>query len=130
MRLLATLIFITAVASGCAAQNKVPFHCLNGANSGASTSSFVAGGQGNTILSPVRTAVAAKKTVYVTIQFGNNDQKQMTITYTTNMINMINQVKTAGGLPVVVTSLTRRTFKSGKIDDVLADWAGELFCIK
>lgn len=36
---------------------------------------------------------------------------------------MANQVKSAGGIPVILTSLTRRTFKNGQLDDSLANVA-------
>jgi lysophospholipase L1-like esterase len=36
---------------------------------------------------------------------------------------MANQVKSAGGIPIILTSLTRRTFKNGQLDDSLANVA-------
>jgi len=44
-------------------------------------------------------------------------------TFQTNLQNMANQVKSAGGTPIILTSLTRRTFSNGKIDDNLANVA-------
>jgi lysophospholipase L1-like esterase len=36
---------------------------------------------------------------------------------------MAKQVKSAGGTPIILTSLTRRTFTNGKLDDSLANVA-------
>ena len=36
---------------------------------------------------------------------------------------MANQVKSAGGTPIILTSLTRRTFSNGQLDDSLANVA-------
>lgn len=42
-------------------------------------------------------------------------------TFQTNLQNMANQIKSAGGTPIILTSLTRRTFTGGKVDDNLAN---------
>jgi lysophospholipase L1-like esterase len=44
-------------------------------------------------------------------------------TFQTNLENMANQVKSAGGIPIILTSLSRRTFTNGKLDDSLANVA-------
>jgi len=44
-------------------------------------------------------------------------------TFQTNLQNMANQVKSAGGTPIILTSLTRRTFTGDKVDDSLANVA-------
>jgi lysophospholipase L1-like esterase len=44
-------------------------------------------------------------------------------TFQTNLQNMANQVKSAGGTPIILTSLTRRTFTRDKVDDNLANVA-------
>lgn len=47
-----------------------------------------------------------------------------------NMTAMVEQIRALGGEPVLVTSLTRRTFNAdGTIDDALGPWAaGTYFC--
>jgi hypothetical protein len=43
---------------------------------------------------------------------------------------MVNQIRALGGEPVLVTSLTRRTFfDNGTIQDVLGPWADETILI-
>ncbi|KAL2126920.1 hypothetical protein VTI74DRAFT_11611 [Chaetomium olivicolor] len=73
------------------------------------------------------TASFANYHCYVTIQFGHNDQKptsNVSISqFQTNLQSMANQVKSAGGTPIVLTSLTRRTFTNGTLDDSLANVA-------
>jgi hypothetical protein len=39
--------------------------------------------------------------------------------FETNIRNMANQVRSAGGTPIILTSLTRRTFTNGQLDNSL-----------
>lgn len=123
---------------------------INSGKSGATTVSYRAAGLWDGVLS----AVAAHSKDYrpiVTIQFGHNDQKaEAGISleqFTTNLQNMANEVKSAGGTPVrpfyprvkpshrqdrkppiliptwqiLITSLTRRNFSGGKVKQDLED---------
>jgi hypothetical protein len=58
-------------------------------------------------------------------QFGHNDQKPTSYVtlaqYTTNLGNMANEVVSAGGTPILVTPLTRRTFSGGKVVENLSN---------
>ncbi|KAH7305690.1 SGNH hydrolase-type esterase domain-containing protein [Rhexocercosporidium sp. MPI-PUGE-AT-0058] len=69
----------------------------------------------------------AKSNVYVTVQFGHNDQKPNDTykpTFLANLKRMANDVVTAGGHPILVTPLSRRNyFKNGTIEDILEPWA-------
>src|SRR5438046_10651710 len=67
---------------------------------------------------------------YVLIQFGHNDQPgkpgrstDLATEFPANMRQYVKEVAAAGGTPVLVTPLTRRTFKDGKVKDDLAAWA-------
>ncbi|KAF7327847.1 Carbohydrate esterase family 12 protein [Mycena kentingensis (nom. inval.)] len=103
--------------------------CVNTAKNGATTGSFVADGSWNVTLSNVRTQVASGRRVLVTIQFGHNDMK---IAPPESMgANLtVNQIRSLGGEPVLVTSLTRRTFDAnGTISDALGPWASETILI-
>ena len=64
----------------------------------------------------------------MTIQFGHNDQKiAPPESMGTNLTLMVQQVRALGAEPVLVTSLTRRTFNAdGTIDDTLGPWADGL----
>ncbi|RAK81566.1 SGNH hydrolase [Aspergillus fijiensis CBS 313.89] len=82
---------------------------------GDTTASFVAGGAwANVIDAVTRSKVSYQP--YVTIQFGHNDQKNTSgVTledYATNLQTMAEAVVTAGGIPILVTPISRRTFNS------------------
>lgn len=110
--------FVALLRNGAVGQNK--------GHSGTTTASFVAKGDWDAVLSLVKNHTA-KYDCYVTIQFGHNDQKStsgVTIAqFQTNLQNLANQIKSAGGTPVILTSLTRRTFTNGILDDSLANVA-------
>lgn len=54
---------------------------------------------------------------YVLIQFGHNDQKRYdTTVYQNNLKSYVERIQKAGGKPIIVSSVTRRSFdKNGKI---------------
>lgn len=93
---------------------------INYGHDGATTVSFVAGGDWARVLSSVSSSKGAYDP-YVTIQFGHNDQKAAANIsvpeFTTNLENMVSDVRAAGGTPILVTSLSRRNFNSttGKV---------------
>jgi lysophospholipase L1-like esterase len=62
--------------------------------------------------------------VYI-IQFGHNDQKEsagISISdYKKNLAAFAREVKSAGGTPILVTPLTRRTFKGSKVVENLSE---------
>jgi lysophospholipase L1-like esterase len=70
------------------------------------------------------------KTTYVFIQFGHNDQPgkpgrstDLATEFPVNMRHYVQDVKAAGAKPVLITSLTRRMFKNGKVRNELSAWA-------
>ncbi|KAL2173574.1 SGNH hydrolase-type esterase domain-containing protein [Thermothelomyces heterothallicus CBS 202.75] len=109
--------FVALLRNGAIGQNK--------GHSGATTASFVAGGDWASVLDLVESNKAGGYDCYVTIQFGHNDQKSTSgisiSQFQTNLENMARDVERAGGTPVILTSLTRRTFTNGVLDDSLAD---------
>ena len=68
---------------------------------------------------------------YVLIQFGHNDmpgkgparETDPDTTYAANMRRYIDQARAAGARPVIVTSLSRRTYKDGKLVQDLTAYA-------
>jgi pectinesterase len=62
-------------------------------------------------------ALIKLKPDYVLIQFGHNDQKRYdTKVYTAHLKSYVDRIRKAGGKPVIVSSVTRRTFdENGKI---------------
>jgi len=104
-----------------------PSFAVNYGHDGTTTASFVAGGDWARVLSQVTANVEIGNTVFVTIQFGHNDQKlaNFSAQYTTNLVNMAKDVTSRKGHPVHVTPLSRRNyFPNGTIDDSLEPWAG------
>ncbi|ORY72174.1 SGNH hydrolase-type esterase domain-containing protein [Pseudomassariella vexata] len=101
---------------------------INKGHNGATTVSFVNGGDWADVTDLV-SSNAEEFDVYVTIQFGHNDQKaaaNITMAqFQTNLENMAEEVKSLGGTPILVTSLTRRTFNAatGTVVDSLQDVA-------
>jgi pectinesterase len=67
-------------------------------------------------------ALILLKPDYVLIQFGHNDQKRYgTDVYATHLKSYVDQIRKAGIKPIIVSSVTRRTFdKNGKIVSTIA----------
>ncbi|KAI0017137.1 GDSL-like Lipase/Acylhydrolase [Xylariomycetidae sp. FL0641] len=88
---------------------------VNLGHNGATTVSFVQGGDWANTLRYVQNNSKAFD-VYVTIQFGHNDQKESAnislAQYQANLEDLALDVKQAGGTPFLVTPLTRRSFTS------------------
>jgi lysophospholipase L1-like esterase len=73
---------------------------------------------------------ATYSATYVLIQFGHNDQPgkpgrstDLATEFPANLRHYVVDVKSAGAKPVLVTSLTRRTFQAGRLKNDLAPWA-------
>ncbi|KAK7691088.1 hypothetical protein QCA50_006191 [Cerrena zonata] len=105
--------------------------CINTAHDGATTGSFVASGLFNISLAAIQGEVSRGRRTLVTIQFGHNDQKiAPPESMGANMTAMVEQIRAISGEPVLVTSLTRRTFFSnGTINDALGPWADETILV-
>ncbi|WP_228098802.1 rhamnogalacturonan acetylesterase [Pedobacter sp. MC2016-24] len=65
---------------------------------------------------------------YLFIEFGHNDQKEKGPndgaykSYTERLKNFVAETKKKGGIPVIVTSTSRRAFENGKIVNSLGDF--------
>lgn len=97
--------------------------CINDALNGRSSKSFYDEG-------------AWKKALdehgdYILIQFGHNDQPgkgpqretDPETTYAANLRRYIAEARAVGARPILVTSLARRNYKDGKLDDTLEPYA-------
>src|SRR5947209_268386 len=98
--------------------------CINLGKNGRSSSSYRAEGSWAKVLDELKTSPA-----YVLIQFGHNDQPgkpgrstDLATEFPVNLRQYVKDVIAAGGKPVLVTPLTRRTFKDGKVKDDLGLW--------
>lgn len=103
--------------------------CLNLGRGGRSTRSYRTEGLWQRVLARLRDGTPGVSR-HVLIQFGHNDQPgkpgrstDLATEYPTNLARYIAEVRAAGGTPVLVTPLSRRSFKGGVLDDDLAAWA-------
>ncbi|WP_342116573.1 pectate lyase family protein [Pseudoduganella sp. OTU4001] len=106
--------------------------CLNLARNGRSSSSFRAEGRWDEVQALLRDGAGFGKT-YVLVQFGHNDQPgkpgrstDLVREYPANLARYVADVKAGGGVPVLVTSLTRRSFRNGYVWNDLAPWAAAM----
>lgn len=104
--------------------------CLNLARGGRSSGSFRAEGRWDEVTRLLGDG-ASFRTTYVLIQFGHNDQPgkpgrstDFVTEFPANMQRYVEEARAAGGVPVLVTPLTRRSFKDGYVHNDLAPWAG------
>lgn len=89
----------------------------NRAMDGRSSKSFIAEGRWTAVLQKL------KKSDYVIMQFGHNDEKVDTPRGTTiydykqNLKRFIAETRAKGAIPILLTPVTRRTFFEGKLID-------------
>ncbi|NGZ85745.1 rhamnogalacturonan acetylesterase [Duganella sp. SAP-35] len=102
--------------------------CINLAKGGRSSGSFRAEGRWDEVEGLLRGAAAYRAT-YVLIQFGHNDQPgkpgrstDLKTEFPVNMARYAQEVKALGGVPVLITPLTRRTFKDKVVENTLLPW--------
>jgi len=97
--------------------------CIDDALNGRSSKSFIVEGAWQKAL--------ADKGNYYLIQFGHNDMKGKgperettpETTFADNLRRYIRDVRAMGAVPVLVTSLSRRTFRDGAVVEDLKDYA-------
>ncbi|KAF2135245.1 carbohydrate esterase family 12 protein, partial [Aplosporella prunicola CBS 121167] len=105
---------------------KSPAFGTNYGHNGATTVSFREGGDWDKVLADVKEHKDSNN-VFVTIQFGHNDQKASkgisVAQYTENLEKFAKEVTAAGGTPILVTPITRRSFKGDEVKTDLAEQA-------
>ncbi|KAG9965854.1 SGNH hydrolase, partial [Aureobasidium melanogenum] len=98
----------------------------NYGHNGATTKSFREGGDWDRLISEAKTKTA-DYTVYVTIQFGHNDQKPTSEVnlkqYSDNLEAFAREVSSIGAIPILVTSLTRRKYPNTTTPTIIQDLA-------
>jgi lysophospholipase L1-like esterase len=103
--------------------------CINLAANGRSSSSFRSEGRWDRVQALLRDKGDFRAS-YVLVQFGHNDQPgkkhatDLVTEFPANMGRYAAEVRSLGGEPVLVTPLTRRTFKGPNLHDNLGPWAG------
>ena len=103
--------------------------CLNLAKNGRSTSSYREEGSWDQVLAKLKDGANFRAT-WVLIQFGHNDQPgkpgrstDLESGFAPNLKRYVDEVKAAGARPVLVTPLTRRSFRDHQLQDTLKPWA-------
>ncbi|TRM64848.1 SGNH hydrolase-type esterase domain-containing protein [Schizophyllum amplum] len=97
----------------------------------ATTGSFVADGYWDIALGYVSEEVVKGRRTLVTVQFGHNDMKiAEPESMGANLTIMVQELRALGAEPVLVTSLTRRSFNDdGTVADTLGPWAEETIAV-
>jgi lysophospholipase L1-like esterase len=113
----------------CAEVVKPQVTCLNMAKGGRSSSSYRQEGSWDQVMKVLKTPGNFAVT-YVLIQFGHNDQPgkpgrstDLATEFPVNIRRYVDEVISAGAKPILVTPLTRRSFREGKVKDSLGPWA-------
>jgi lysophospholipase L1-like esterase len=102
--------------------------CINLARGGRSSGNYRT--EGSWALAMAEIKSGGFNDTYVLIQFGHNDQPgkpgrstDLVTEFPANLKRYVEEVRAAGGKPVLVTPLTRRQFLDGKLIDDLGPWA-------
>jgi len=102
--------------------------CVNLARGGRSSSNYRAEGSWDLALAEMRTPGYAA--TWVLIQFGHNDQPgkpgrstDLATEFPANLRRYVAEARAAGARPILLTPLTRRQFRDGRLDNDLAPWA-------
>ena len=103
--------------------------CLNLARGGRSTLSYRSEGLWDRVIARLKAGEPGVQH-HVLIQFGHNDQPgkpgrstDLATEFPINLERFVAEVRAAGGVPVLLTPLTRRSFKGGELQQDLAAWA-------
>lgn len=103
--------------------------CINLAKGGRSSGSYRAEGLWDNVIVLLR-AKEQYRATYVLIQFGHNDQPgkpgrstDLATQFPVNMNRYVEEVKSLGAVPVLVTPLTRRIFRDNVLRNDLEPWA-------
>jgi lysophospholipase L1-like esterase len=103
--------------------------CINLARGGRSSGSFRAEGRWDEVQRLLKESAGFGAT-YVLVQFGHNDQPgkpgrstDFVTEFPVNMARYAQETRALGGVPVLVTPLSRRTFHGQYLHNDLAPWA-------
>lgn len=103
--------------------------CINAARGGRSSKSYRVEGLWNGVMTQLRDGAAFERT-YVWIGFGHNDgsskaerHTDLATEFPVNMRQYGLDIRNVGAIPVMVTPLTQRWFRNGRLNDDLRPWA-------
>ncbi|KAL4876939.1 SGNH hydrolase-type esterase domain-containing protein [Aspergillus karnatakaensis] len=97
----------------------------NRGKSGSTTVSWRANGRWAALVQNINETVADYDTI-VTIQFGHNDQKSLTLDeYRENLVTLAGDIQALGATPIIITPLTRRNFNGDAVKEDFVEWRGK-----
>ena len=103
--------------------------CIDMAKGGRSSASYRAEGSWAQVMEALKQKGDFRST-YVLVQFGHNDQPgkpgrstDLATEFPANLQRYVEDVRSAGAQPVLVTPLTRRSFRNGQVENSLGAWA-------
>jgi lysophospholipase L1-like esterase len=103
--------------------------CINMAKGGRSSGSYRAEGSWTQVVDELKRNSNFQAT-YVLIQFGHNDQPgkpgrstDLATEFPANLQRYVDEVKSSGAKPILITPLARRSFRDGKLKNDLEPWA-------
>ncbi len=103
--------------------------CIDMAKGGRSSGSYRAEGSWAQVMDQLKHNAGFKDT-YVLIQFGHNDQPgkpgrstDLATEFPANLSHYVDDVKSTGAKAILVTPLTRRSFRDGQLRNDLEPWA-------
>lgn len=116
----------------CAVHLKWSVACLNLARGGRSTRSFRSEGAWDLALSEMK--VPGYERTYVLIQMGHNDAArheperwtEEATEFPDNLRRFVRETRAAGAVPVLITPLSRREFRDGRLLNTLASWSEQV----
>lgn len=106
--------------------------CLALGRGGRSTKTYRNEGSWDLVLNELR--VPGYQARYVLLEFGHNDKNGNPAIGTSlekgefaeNLVRFVEDVRNAGGTPILVSPLAARHFRNNQLDDTLVDWAKEV----
>lgn len=120
----------TGYGNALCARLQPEWDCINLARGGRSTLSYRAEGLWDALLQRLRALPAQAQPPHVLIQFGHNDQPgkpgrstDLATEFPANLNRFVDELRAVGAVPVLVTPLTRRSFRGDQLDDQLQPWA-------
>src|ERR1700730_13294401 len=103
--------------------------CVNRAKGGRSSGSYRTEGSWTKVMDELKRNSEFAST-YVLIQFGHNDQPgkpgrstDLATEFPANLRLYVEEVRSTGAQPVLITPLPRRSFRGGKVQNSLEPWA-------
>ncbi|UPK25706.1 SGNH/GDSL hydrolase family protein [Bradyrhizobium sp. 195] len=115
----------------CALHVKEDVACLNLARGGRSTRTYREDGFWDIVKSEVQ--ISSYQKTFVLVQMGHNDKSMdpavgtdLKGEFPSNLRRFVQELRALGAIPVLVTPLATRHFKSGQINNTLLPWALEV----